>query len=213
MKSNWKRHLFSSVIMVAGCAGVFALLHLMNGSQPPDKNKGEQQRQIMHIQPKKQPPKTARRTTSRRRIRSQSRAKAPLPVLASGLSGNAFGIPSLQQVDLSQAGQESGLSDKAIEQMVMTEEAVDQPPKPLRRIEPAYPRRARAKGISGQVTLSVMIDSSGKVSRVRVLEASPPGVFEEEAKKAVARWEFEPARYKGQAVTLWKPLTIHFNLS
>jgi protein TonB len=97
--------------------------------------------------------------------------------------------------------------------MVMTEESVDVAPRPRERHAPAYPPRARAKGITGVVTLSLLIGADGRVERVKVLNAEPSGVFEQTAISAVEQWYFEPAFYKGERVKVWARQVLRFNLS
>jgi TonB family protein len=47
---------------------------------------------------------------------------------------------------------------------------------------------------------------------VKVLDASPRGVFEEVAAEAIRTWEFEPGVYKGESVSGWVTQTIRFEL-
>jgi protein TonB len=62
----------------------------------------------------------------------------------------------------------------------------------LNRIPPLYPARALLRRTEGWVRLQLSIDAEGLVEDARVLEASPEGVFEKAALKAVRRWRFEP---------------------
>jgi protein TonB len=62
--------------------------------------------------------------------------------------------------------------------------------------EPAkYPARAEREAISGFVRLFLVVDQTGKLTTVQVLEASPPGyAFEREAEIAIRKYQFRPAK-------------------
>ncbi len=63
--------------------------------------------------------------------------------------------------------------------------------KPITRETPAYPFGALSRGIEGWVLLEYTVDPRGRVVAPRVLEASPPGVFERAALSALSRWRYE----------------------
>ena len=73
-------------------------------------------------------------------------------------------------------------------------------PQPLIRIEPVYPPAALAGEMGGSVTLLILIDESGRVTDVSVVDASPQDVFEESARRAVAAGAYSPAQKDGRAV-------------
>jgi periplasmic protein TonB len=73
-------------------------------------------------------------------------------------------------------------------------------PQPLNRIEPVYPQTALAGEIGGSVTLLLLIDESGRVTDVSVVDASPQDVFEESALRALAATAYSPAQKNGRAV-------------
>lgn len=73
-------------------------------------------------------------------------------------------------------------------------------PQPLTRIEPAYPQSALAGDIGGSVTLLLLIDESGRVTNVSVVDAFPQDVFEESALRAVAATAYLPGQKNGRAV-------------
>jgi TonB family protein len=64
------------------------------------------------------------------------------------------------------------------------------PDTPLISVAPAYPDAAR--GRTGEVVVELNVDESGTVTRARVLEARPPGVFDQSALDAVHRWRYPP---------------------
>lgn len=83
---------------------------------------------------------------------------------------------------------------------------------PLVDIPPNYPQRALAAGIEGEVTLAFTITAEGRVDNLRVTAAKPRGVFEREARRAAARWRFEPRRENGQPVAREATKTLYFRL-
>jgi protein TonB len=157
------------------------------------------------------------RPTERNRNRPQAqqpRIHQLSPTMSSNLntlSGLALAMPGYGE-RLLKEGAQSISSAQAATGMIMTEEAVDHPPRPLARTTPPFPPRARQKGISGKVTLSLLVDTEGAVEKVKLLEASPEGVFEQAAMEAVRQWRFEPATYKGQQVKVWVRQVLYFEL-
>jgi protein TonB len=69
---------------------------------------------------------------------------------------------------------------------------LDRLPQELSRLKPVFPERAHASGMrAGEVTLMVMIDENGAVDDASVIEAKPPGYFEESA----LAWAAQQARF------------------
>ncbi len=58
---------------------------------------------------------------------------------------------------------------------------------------PEYPRAAERRGVEGSVTVLFTVAADGTVSAVEVVTATPPGVFDRAALRAVESWRFEPA--------------------
>ena len=71
---------------------------------------------------------------------------------------------------------------------------------PIVRIEPLYPRKAALRGLEGFVILKFDITSQGTVSKVNVLQASPPQIFNQSAKQALLRWKYKPRTVSGKPV-------------
>ena len=63
---------------------------------------------------------------------------------------------------------------------------------PITRETPAYPYGALARGVEGSVLLEYTVDERGRVVAPRVIQATPPGVFDRAALKALSRWRYEP---------------------
>jgi protein TonB len=75
-----------------------------------------------------------------------------------------------------------------------------------------YPQRLRDKGIEGHVTMSVLVNATGGVERVKIIESKPPGVFDDVAQQAIRGWRFQPGTYEGEAVKVWVRQTFRFEL-
>jgi protein TonB len=78
-------------------------------------------------------------------------------------------------------------------------------------IIPDYPQEARAAGKTGTVILKIVILADGSVAQVTVMRGDEP--FASSAVKAVKKWKYEPAKYKGQAITVYRIIQIPFKLN
>ena len=67
---------------------------------------------------------------------------------------------------------------------------------PTNRVNPSYPPRAQRRGMEGFVEVEFVIQRNGSVdgSSIRVTNAQPRRVFEDAAREAIARWQFEPSQ-------------------
>lgn len=57
---------------------------------------------------------------------------------------------------------------------------------------PSYPSAARAEGVEGYVVLEYRVSEAGEVEAPRVVESSPPGVFDGAALAAIRSWRYRP---------------------
>jgi protein TonB len=80
-------------------------------------------------------------------------------------------------------------------------------PSPIYRANPAYPASARSSKIQGTVVVAYSVSPSGAVTSVRVVSASPPGIFNAATLAAVRQWRFKPSAAGGSRTT-----TIRFKL-
>lgn len=60
----------------------------------------------------------------------------------------------------------------------------------LRRVPPRYPPRAYRRGMEGWVCVAFTVGVDGQVEQERVVEASPPRVFDASALASIRRWQF-----------------------
>ncbi|MCF8059725.1 MAG: energy transducer TonB [Bacteriovoracaceae bacterium] len=73
---------------------------------------------------------------------------------------------------------------------------------PLVRIEPQYPRKAAMTGKQGWVRLQFDVNAAGGVENVEVVEASPPRIFDQSAKRALLKWKYQPKIVDGKPVIM-----------
>mgnify|MGYP006287963461 FL=1 len=161
------------------------------------KKKKKQKPQQLNIQ---------RRTAGRSR---QKRSLAPLPELGNGVSGIKVDMPEYEGAELTSV---SGSMLGNLDNVVMTEDTVDNRPVIKRRTPIQYPPRARKQNIQGRVVLNILIGRDGRVEKIKILEAEPKGVFEEPAVRSVKQWVFIPATYKNKPVRMWGTLPLNFGL-
>jgi protein TonB len=64
--------------------------------------------------------------------------------------------------------------------------------RPISLPAPNYPREAERRRRSGSVEVEFTVGTDGNVTSARVVQASPPRVFDREALSAVNRWRFQP---------------------
>ena len=84
-------------------------------------------------------------------------------------------------------------------------------PRFLHQQTPEYPEALRTLGKTGHVTLSVLIDKSGRVRNITVLE-SDADAFSEAAIKAIMASSFIPAKIDGEPVAVKLKLPVTFKL-
>jgi len=94
--------------------------------------------------------------------------------------------------------------------IALPEDAI--PPQPAKtNAVPPYPQEARASGKTGMVILKVVILADGTVANVQVLRGDEP--FVSAALETVKRWKYEPARFKGQPISVYRIIQIPFKLT
>lgn len=89
---------------------------------------------------------------------------------------------------------------------------VDRHPKAVGSITPHYPEPARLRNQEGTLKLLVKIDDLGRVRDVEVVEAQPPGVFDEAAMAAFRDARFQPAMKDGRPVRYQAYMRVEFKL-
>ncbi len=87
----------------------------------------------------------------------------------------------------------------------------DQPPKPIRRVEPVYPPNMLVLEGRGEVLLQMVVDAQGRVQEAWAVESTNPWL-ERAAITAVEQWKFEPARLAGQPVPSRVEQLVNFTM-
>lgn len=83
----------------------------------------------------------------------------------------------------------------------------------LNRSKPNYPRRAAQAGIEGWVKLSFTVAADGQVKDIKILDANPSRLFDEEAMRAIRQWTFKPRKLDGKPVEGTAVQTVEFKLN
>ena len=82
--------------------------------------------------------------------------------------------------------------------------------KRARYVQPEFPERALTQRIGGSVIVEFIVDTKGNTRDVRIVEATPPGVFDNAATTAVKRWRYEPVIVNGAPVEVPTRMAIRF---
>ena len=75
---------------------------------------------------------------------------------------------------------------------------------------PLYPEIARSARVQGTVVLEAVLDQSGRVTQLRVIQSVP--MLNQAALDAVRQWRYTPSIYGGQPVSVLMTITIRFTL-
>ena len=196
---------------VFGTVFVFGLMVLINNlAQQAEETRAEKSVEFMVEKIQKPAPQKQMEKPKPKPKPKNSTPPSPMKGLDSNISGIDLGLPQFQLQNFADMG-DSVLGDMS--KVVMTEDSVDVVPKVRQRSAMKYPAKARAKGLTGYVLMNLLINGQGEVLKVRVLESSPPGVFDDVAIEGVKSWRFDAATYQGEPVQVWAKQKISFNLN
>lgn len=90
-------------------------------------------------------------------------------------------------------------------------EEFDVPPVLVKSEVPEYPEEAKRKKIEGTVLVRIIIDENGFVERAKILK-SPYNILDEPTLKAIYKFEFKPATFKGKPVKSVLAIPIRYSL-
>lgn len=88
---------------------------------------------------------------------------------------------------------------------------LDVQPRALREIVPDYPYDADRQRLSGQVRVQLKLEADGRISDLEIASATPPGVFDASALKALRTARFAPAQKNGRPVRARVVITIEYD--
>jgi periplasmic protein TonB len=89
---------------------------------------------------------------------------------------------------------------------------LDGPLTTLTRIPPVYPVQARRRGIEGWVKVAFIVDETGRVGDISILESDPKGLFDRSVERCVRGWRFKPGTVEGMPVKAQVETVIRFEL-
>lgn len=139
----------------------------------------------------------------------------PVPSPQATVPQDAMPAPGTAAADVSSATtaeEHSLLPSVPIDTTWYLARQVDRLPKTMGSITPEYPEAARQRGQEGNVTLMLKIDDLGRVREAEVIEANPPGVFDETALQAFRAGRFQPAMKDGRPVRYQAYIRVEFKL-
>ncbi|MDB6041647.1 MAG: Protein TonB [Gammaproteobacteria bacterium] len=125
---------------------------------------------------------------------------------------DAKDIAALQQMQVAVKPAAQGPSRAAAAAAGMSPAALAANLKRQRYVPPEFPAKALSQRINGSVTVEYIVDTNGDPRDVRVIEATPPGVFDKAAISAVKRWHYEPVVANGAPVEVPVRTSIRFEL-
>lgn len=205
------KHWAAAVSMVFGTALIFSLVLIMNRYMGKiEKTSASEVTEISMVKQIKPEPKKEIKKVEPKKPRVRPQAPAPFQGLSTSLSGIDLGLFGFDD------GGINDLDDALLGEtgnVVMTEDLVDVPPKPVSTGSFRYPPSAKKQGIKGYVVLSVLVNIDGSVEQLQVLESHPSGIFDSAALQGVRAWHFEPGKYQGENVKVWAKQKIRFDLS
>ncbi|KLV04208.1 energy transducer TonB [Photobacterium aquae] len=128
--------------------------------------------------------------------------------MTSQASATASVTPTMPSLSL-----DTAISGIAINMPTFSDFGSNQQAMPLYRVEPKYPARAMKQGAEGYVVMSFTIDSQGRPSDIKVLEAKPRRLFEREAMQALRKWKYQPKVVDGKAIAqIGQTVRLEFKL-
>jgi protein TonB len=86
----------------------------------------------------------------------------------------------------------------------------DQGPRPIKITQPKYPPEAFVKKIEGTVEVEILIDSTGRVAKARVVKSIP--ALDKAALDTVYQWVFSPAVKGGRPVATVASAPVTFRI-
>jgi protein TonB len=87
---------------------------------------------------------------------------------------------------------------------------VDQMPRPIKQTRPQYPQEAFVKKIEGTVIVEILIDTTGRVTPLRIMQSIP--ALDQAAMDTVRQWLFSPAIKHGRPVKYVAQAPISFRI-
>ncbi|HXH32613.1 MAG TPA: TonB family protein [Bacteriovoracaceae bacterium] len=127
-------------------------------------------------------------------------------------SAGADGVDAKKGNTLAKASDKEVLLDSDADALpTPTEEyLVSEMPSVLSEVRPVYPKEARAQELAGPVVMNILIDATGEVRQVEVVEGLE--IFKQGAVEAMKKFRFKPAQVDGKPVAVRIRYTLRFEL-
>lgn len=81
-----------------------------------------------------------------------------------------------------------------------------------RAVRPEYPKQAEQRELNGCVRFHLIIDNHGRPQQIEQIESFPAGVFDYAARRALARFQWQPGEKNPAAVPARVPFQMDFIL-
>jgi len=132
-----------------------------------------------------------------------------LKLTLSPIQLNVAQLPKLQQNWIQPSSLDTSTSTEGLDGEMTSEPKSMSKITPVGTRMPIIPKVAWDNRINGWVLLSFTVSSEGRVKDIRILDASPKGVFEENAVRAASKWRYQGFigydRYVSQKIEFeWK---------
>ena len=81
------------------------------------------------------------------------------------------------------------------------------------KVYPQYPKQADENGISGSAIVEINVDENGQVQELRMINSTPPGVFDQSVIDAFQKAVVQPACKNGFAVRSVMRIEVRFEFA
>jgi TonB family protein len=125
----------------------------------------------------------------------QTQTTAPAPQVAQPQQQPA---PQVAQAPVVREGDVIGVTE------------LDVIPKAVRIVQPIYPPMARSQRLAARIIVSALVDETGSVREVRVLQGEPRYGMSDAAVRAIKATKFSSPMKDGKRVRTWLPQQIEF---
>jgi len=207
-KMKRKRELSALVAMLFGAVLMMVLVVSFNKDVEKKEEVKKDPMRYMNMAKVKQ---EIKKPKPKPKPKKQKTPKAPLPDLSAMLGGIEMDIPEFELGNI--AGDPNDLLGEIAKDAAMSEGTVDTKPRVLSRSPMQYPASAMKKHIKGYVIVNLLIDTDGSIEAAKVLQSSPPGVFDAVALSGIRSWRFSPGKYKGRPVKVWAKQKVRFDFN
>ncbi|MDA3873321.1 MAG: energy transducer TonB [Kiritimatiellae bacterium] len=213
---RWTLH--SVLVAAVFTVGLYVLLPLTERfSQVPEPDRVVRELDVVRIPPPLEPPPPQEEPITESRVD----AEIPEPQLVEAPSPSAplpipldlrVGFGELTGDFRTQFTVEGDGLAAGMAPAVFSISELDQPPRPVVRVNPIYPPQARMRKIEGYVTVEFVVGIDGLVSGIQMVSREPGELFVRAVERAVKGWRFEPGQRGGEAVPSRVRQRIDFTL-